>query len=87
MATFEEASMQASEPLICHHCWAKKRNHYGPCEHATQVWNAGAASKQRGFGNEWRDFATLSDRERANTVARSLSLEEPTRAFKVVPAK
>src|ERR1700676_4276282 len=28
---------QTSEPLICHHCWPKKTNHYGPCEHALQI--------------------------------------------------
>jgi hypothetical protein len=29
--------MNVQTPLICHECWPKKTNHYGPCEHALQV--------------------------------------------------
>jgi hypothetical protein len=35
------ASDSVSQPLICKDCWPKKTNHYGPCEHAMQVYNAG----------------------------------------------
>ncbi len=39
--------MGKSQPLICHECWDTEVNHYNPCAHAMQVFDAGRTQGER----------------------------------------